>query len=585
MIAQNFTLNMLYDLQILSNPRALYRWIVLLVMIPWQFSSTGLAQNPSDIQSAGIKVPQTFETQDVLNAGQSGLTGQHQFVSTDRVQVIEQESLFQDRAEARMEAPSHAKLQARDQRHRRMEDLHAFLRNCSIETIHQGLSALYASTAGDQWTNRDNWDVSTVPSLGQLVNWYGVTLANGCLQTLDLVNNNLTGTLPAEIGDLGELKALALSKNSLSGPIPPEIGNLTELEFLALDTNFVDGVIPAEIGQMSKLQEILLNNNALSGSIPVELSNLSDLVSLNFDENTLTGPIPPEFGNLTSLTSLSIGFNSLSGPIPTELANLTQLQELYLPANSLSGTIPVELGTLSELSFLVLEENNLTGSIPIELTDLSNLFVLALGKNSLTGPIPPALGEIPGLFIVSLGDNSLSGPVPEELAQLEGLYSLDISYNNLTGELPRSLMQLKNLEVLFFAGQDLCAPADDEFQQWLDDLFTDYTEDLKCSSSTSRERSALPESFTLRGNYPNPFEGATRLTFDLPWPSTVKVNVMDVTGRQIFSVPEKRIDAGWEKTIELNTSSLSSGVYLYHLIIDSTAGKFARAGRFIRMDQ
>ena len=41
-----------------------------------------------------------------------------------------------------------------------------------------------------------------------------------------LNGNQLTGTLPPELGNLGELERLQIDQNQISGPIPPEFGNL-----------------------------------------------------------------------------------------------------------------------------------------------------------------------------------------------------------------------------------------------------------------------------------------------------------------------------------------------------------------------
>ena len=48
-----------------------------------------------------------------------------------------------------------------------------------------------------------------------------------CLQGyLDLYQNQLTGNIPAEFGQLHNLEVLVLFHNHLSGNIPPELGRL-----------------------------------------------------------------------------------------------------------------------------------------------------------------------------------------------------------------------------------------------------------------------------------------------------------------------------------------------------------------------
>ncbi|MDE2770764.1 MAG: putative Ig domain-containing protein [Bacteroidota bacterium] len=210
-----------------------------------------------------------------------------------------------------------------------------------------------------------------------------------------------------------------------------------------------------------------MSDNSLSGPIPPELGSLEQLRYLWLSKNSLSGSIPPEFGSLEQLQALLLHSNSLSGPIPPELGNLKRLQILYLDRNSLTGPIPPELGNLEQLQELDLYGNFLTGSIPSELGNLEQLRVLNLPKNSLTGAIPPEISDLKQLYWLSLRGNSLAGAIPPELGKLSRLKRLALDRNALTGRLPRSLMRLDSLEVFTFGDQSVCAPADDEFQMWL----------------------------------------------------------------------------------------------------------------------
>ena len=67
----------------------------------------------------------------------------------------------------------------------------------------------------------------------------------------------------------------------------------------------------------------------------------------------------------------------------------------------------------------------------------------------------------------------------------------------------------------------------------------------------------------MRGNYPNPFRQTTRLVFDLPLPTLVTVEVMDVTGRRVLTAPSVGLAAGWEHSIELSGTTLSSGLCIF----------------------
>ncbi|WP_354636243.1 Calx-beta domain-containing protein [Planktothricoides raciborskii] len=291
------------------------------------------------------------------------------------------------------------------------------------------LQALYNSTDGANWTNKTGWDFSNPsPDASVVDGWWGVYVSTttGRVTSLVLSDNNLSGTIPPELGNLSSLQELYLYNNNLSGSIPPELGNLSSLKYLSLYNNNLSGSISPELGNLSSLQELGLFENNLSGSIPPELGNLSSLKYLSLGGNNLSGSIPPELGNLSSLQELWLYDSTLSGSIPPELGNLSSLERLYLSENNLSGSIPPELGNLSSLQKLDLGNNNLSGSIPPELGNLSSLTELYLFINNLSGSIPPELGNLSSLQYLFLDSNSLSGSVPESVSNL--LPSL-IDYN------------------------------------------------------------------------------------------------------------------------------------------------------------
>jgi hypothetical protein len=140
--------------------------------------------------------------------------------------------------------------------------------------------------------------------------------------TLNLYTNELTGSIPPEIGNLTNLTLLLLYNNQLTGSIPSEIGNLTNLTKLVLFNNQLTDSIPSEIGNLTNLTDLALFNNQLTGSILIEIGNLTNLESLNLSGNQLTGSIPSEIGNLTNLTFLRLESNQLTGEIPESICDL-----------------------------------------------------------------------------------------------------------------------------------------------------------------------------------------------------------------------------------------------------------------------
>ena len=333
------------------------------------------------------------------------------------------------------------------------------------------LVGLYEATGGPAWTNADNW-LSAAP----IRDWHGVVTdsANRVVR-LDLSGNNLSGPIPAQLGDLASLRRLRLGFNDLVGPIPPELGDLTSLELLLLEGAGLVGSIPPELGNLSALETLDLGENTLTGPIPPEFGNLASLEDLRLQRNDLSGPIPPELGDLTRLTELLIYENDLVGHIPPELGDLTRLTALLGERNTLTGSIPPELGNLTSLQSLDLRGNTLTGSIPSELGNLAGLRRLRLDFNDLSGPIPPELGNLASLYELHLDNNRLSGPILPELGDLVSLEDLRLQRNDLSGPIPPELGNLAGLRRLWLERNDLSGPIPPELGKLtsLEELYLD----------------------------------------------------------------------------------------------------------------
>ena len=181
----------------------------------------------------------------------------------------------------------------------------------------EALVALYNATDGANWTNNANWLRTNEPC-----SWYGVNCVDGVLTELFLGGNQLTGTIPADLGNLANLQSLYLFDNQLGGPIPAALGNLASLHDLVANHNQLSGGIPAELGSLTNLRFLFLNSNQLSGAIPPALGSLESLEVLALNENQLTGPIPATLGDLGSLQQLRLQLNQLSGQVPLAVALL-----------------------------------------------------------------------------------------------------------------------------------------------------------------------------------------------------------------------------------------------------------------------
>lgn len=93
--------------------------------------------------------------------------------------------------------------------------------------------------------------------------------------------------------------------------------------------------------------------------------------------------------------------------------------------------------------------------------------------------------------------------------------------------------------------------------------------ELNLTGELSLNKPAVPTSYRLAGNYPNPFNPATTIAFSLAQSSDVKLTVFNVLGQSVTTLVDGTMEAGehnvvWNGT-DANGNTVSSGVYLYRL--------------------
>ncbi len=93
--------------------------------------------------------------------------------------------------------------------------------------------------------------------------------------------------------------------------------------------------------------------------------------------------------------------------------------------------------------------------------------------------------------------------------------------------------------------------------------------------------SSIPASFDLSNNYPNPFNPATSISFGLPHPAHVKIEIFNSLGQLVSTpvndfYPAGQFKTGWNGTDE-SGSPVSSGLYIYRMSTD----KFIQSKRML----
>lgn len=274
----------------------------------------------------------------------------------------------------------------------------------------------------------------------------------------------LTATVFDQHGDTLDAEVLWSSTDTMVASVGSHSGVVHARatgagEIVAMAEDVADSVpvsVNFERGALGKIYEALggpnWRNNGGWGTdadlgewYGVTADDQGRVVAIILQSNRLEGDLPVDaILGLGYLRSLDLAFNErVTGTFPAEFARMTKLRALNLHHNSLEGTFPVE--------WLAME-----------------LDTLNIHMNKLTGTLPESIGDMTALaFFDVWGNSDLTGPLPESIGDLENLRWLGLNVTGLTGRLPRSMLNL-DLDVFNWFLTDLCAPADDEFQEWLD---------------------------------------------------------------------------------------------------------------------
>ena len=234
--------------------------------------------------------------------------------------------------------------------------------------------------------------------------WQGIKLSGTPMRVteVDLKGMGLSGTLPAELGDVPMLTKLNLRGNRLTGSIPASLNRLSRLETLLLHDNRLSGTIP-NLSGLTRLKMLWLSGRdmSLTGGVPSWLNSMSGLEELNLwgndlgedaQGNKIASPIPRLTG-MTSLGLLKLQSNGFIGGVPSWFGDMNGPSILYLHDNELTGSIPSNLGRNTGVVRLWLDRNDLTGSIPSQLSGMTSLVTLNLRNNRLSGIDPGRAGQ------------------------------------------------------------------------------------------------------------------------------------------------------------------------------------------------
>jgi hypothetical protein len=101
-----------------------------------------------------------------------------------------------------------------------------------------------------------------------------------------------------------------------------------------------------------------------------------------------------------------------------------------------------------------------------------------------------------------------------------------------------------------------------------------YFSDL--TSAAGNDGSSIPKTYALQQCFPNPFNPATMINYQLPMPGEVELSVYTMLGQKVAILVKTYMPAGYHQ-VALDAQHLASGIYIYKL----QAGTFTAVKKMI----
>uniref|UniRef100_A0A8R7QB61 Uncharacterized protein n=1 Tax=Triticum urartu TaxID=4572 RepID=A0A8R7QB61_TRIUA len=284
-------------------------------------------------------------------------------------------------------------------------------------------------------------------------------------------NNNLTGTIPTELGSLKNRVDLSLNNNNFSGVITKEhFAKLKSLKSIDLSYSGLKIATDSDWRSPFRLQFASFASCQMGPLFPSWLQQQQGIYSLDISSSGLEDEFPDWFWyTFSQTTDLDISNNQISGSLPAHL-HVMAFEVLHLSSNLLSGSIPLMPPNITwldisknnfsgvmpsifegpRLRILVMYSNRIGGYIPESICKLQKILYLDLSNNLLEGEVPQCF-DIQNLQFLLLSNNSLSGNFPAFLQNNTYMQFLDLAWNKLSGRLPTWLGDLEELRVVLLS--------------------------------------------------------------------------------------------------------------------------------------
>lgn len=270
------------------------------------------------------------------------------------------------------------------------------------------LKALEATLEGSS-TDALNW--STQPDYNM---WTGVTLSGGNLVKLDLSNQSLSGTIPAELVNFESLDYIDLSNNDLTGDIPAALTTLKATTF-KVSGNQLEGKVAADFVDNANYKSW----NAMVNIYPQQ-GDISDPDDENYN---------PKNWKLTLSDAgvMRIMYKQLGGEAWTVKPGW--LTNEITGKNDADGISEVDENNQVKAIKMLKGTFILDGELPIELSMLKALYKVEFQNNDkLTGALKKAY--VQNLTYANFGQCRIT----MEINELLSLFSENVTYINVSNQ-------------------------------------------------------------------------------------------------------------------------------------------------------
>jgi len=177
-----------------------------------------------------------------------------------------------------------------------------------------------------------------------------------------------TGVAVTEIQDVRRVVTVWFeASNNLEGEFPSAFAKLSALGGIQFaNESKLTGTIPAELGELKMLEKLFLYNCAIGGIIPGELKNCPLLDAIAIEKCEFTG-IADEVGDIPSLIGFTVAGCKLEGQLSDQTwhKNMTNLVLLDISGNNFEGEFPTTfLNGKRSLIYFAISGNKFVGDFP-----------------------------------------------------------------------------------------------------------------------------------------------------------------------------------------------------------------------------